>query len=141
MVQDRQGLYTDIKIGSNTDTDGIMVFLTDYYNAICIDRFPSQTKIGKHSWYFNNSLLCTPNFSSTTKTFLFLTTELLSKIPSRKKISNENSWGLNQKTLDTIIGKNHSEVIKNRILSHTLSTICYVKNVSNKLNKNLSEYL
>ena len=91
MVQDRQGLYTDIKIGSNTETDDIMVFLTDYYNAIFIDRFPCQTKIGKRSWYFNNSLLCTPNFSSTTKTFLFPTTELLSKIPSRKKISNEDS--------------------------------------------------
>ena len=48
---------------------------------------------------------------------------------------------MDQKTLDAIIGKNHSEVIKNRIPLHTLSTICYVKYVSNKLNKNLSEYL
>ena len=45
---------------------------------------------------------------------------------------------LNQKT-DTIIGKSHSEVIKNRILLHTYSTICYIKDVSNKLNKNLSQ--
>ena len=47
---------------------------------------------------------------------------------------------MNQKT-DTIIGKNHSEVIKIRILLHTYSTICYIKDVSNKLNKNLSQYL
>ena len=47
---------------------------------------------------------------------------------------------MNQKT-DTIIGKSHSEVIKNRILLHTYSTICYIKDVSNKLNKNLSQYL
>ena len=31
---------------------------------------PSKTKIGKDSWYFNNSLLCKPEFSLTTKTFL-----------------------------------------------------------------------
>ena len=47
-----------------------MVSLTDYYNAISIDRFPSKTKIGKDSRYFN-SLLCKPEFSSATKTFLF----------------------------------------------------------------------
>ena len=44
---------------------------------------------------------------------------------------------MNQKTLDTIIGKNYSEVINNIILLQTLSTTCYI-NVSNKLNKNLS---
>ena len=32
------------------------------YNAISIDRFPSKTKIGKNSWYFNNSLLRKPDF-------------------------------------------------------------------------------
>ena len=45
------------------------------------------------------------------------------------------------KTLDKIIGKKHSEVIKKRIFLHTLSTICYIKDVSNKLTKNLSDYL
>ena len=49
-----------------------MVSFTDHCNAIFIDRFPSKTKIGKDSWYFNNSLLCKPEFSLTTKTFLFL---------------------------------------------------------------------
>ena len=44
---------------------------------------------------------------------------------------------MNQKTLDTIIGKNYSEVINNIILLQTLSTTCYI-NVSNKLNKSLS---
>ena len=48
-----------------------MVSFTDHYNAISIDRFPSKTEIGKDSWYFNNSLLCKPEFSSATKTFLF----------------------------------------------------------------------
>ena len=45
---------------------------------------------------------------------------------------------MNQKTLDTIIGKNYSEVINNVILLQTLSTTCYINDVSNKLNKNLS---
>ena len=49
-----------------------MVSFTNHYNAISIDRLPSKTKIGKDSWYFNNSLLRTPEFSSATKTFLFL---------------------------------------------------------------------
>ena len=50
----------------------MIVYLTDYYNAIIIDRLQSKTKIGKVSWYFNNSLLCKPEFSSATKTSLFL---------------------------------------------------------------------
>ena len=49
-----------------------MVSFTDHYNAISIDRPPSKIKIGKDSWYHNNSLLCKPEFSSATKTFLFL---------------------------------------------------------------------
>ena len=49
-----------------------MVSFTDHYNAISIDRLPLKTKIGKDSWYFNNSLLCKPEVSSATKTFLFL---------------------------------------------------------------------
>ena len=65
-------VYTDIKMASNTKINHIMVSFTDHYNAIFIDRFPSKTKIGKDSWYFNNSLLCKPEFSLTTKTFLFL---------------------------------------------------------------------
>ena len=48
---------------------------------------------------------------------------------------------MNQKTLDTIIGKDHSEAIKNRILLHTLSIIFYTEDVSNEINKNLSECL
>ena len=65
--------YTDVKIASNTKNNHIMVSFTDHYNAIFIDRLPSQTKIGKDSWYFNNSFLCKPEFSSTTKTFLLKT--------------------------------------------------------------------
>ena len=59
-------VYTDIKMASNTKINHIMVSFTDHYNAIFIDRFPSKTKIGKDSWYFNNSPLCKPEFSLTT---------------------------------------------------------------------------
>ena len=62
-------VYNYVKIASNTKMNHIMISFTDHYNAIFIDRFPSQTKIGKDSWYFNNSLFCKPKFSSTTKTF------------------------------------------------------------------------
>ena len=65
-------VYTDIKIASNTKINHIMVSFTDHYNAIFIDRFPSKTKIGKDSWYFNNPFLCKPEFFLTTKTFIFL---------------------------------------------------------------------
>ena len=36
----------------------IMVSLTDHYNAVSIDRIPAKNKIGRDSWYCNNSLLC-----------------------------------------------------------------------------------
>ena len=64
--------YTDIKIVSNTKINLILVSFTDPYNVIFIDRFSSKTKIGKDSWYFNNSFLCKPELSSTSKNFLFL---------------------------------------------------------------------
>ena len=46
-----------------------MVSFTDHYNAISIDRNPSKTKTGNGSWYFNNSLLCKPEFSSAAISF------------------------------------------------------------------------
>ena len=49
-----------------------MISFTNHYDAISIDRLPSKTKIGKGSWYFNNPLLCKPEFSSTTKTSCFI---------------------------------------------------------------------
>ena len=58
------GVFTDIKIAKNTKNNHIMVCFTDHYNAISIDRIPSKTKIGKGSWYFNNSFLYKPKFSS-----------------------------------------------------------------------------
>ena len=64
-------VYTAIKIASHTKINHIMISFTDHYTAIFTDRFPSKTKIGKDSQYFNNSL-CKPEFSSTSKTFLFL---------------------------------------------------------------------
>ena len=62
-----------------------MVSLTDYYNAISIDRFPSKSKTGKDSRYFN-SLLCKPEFSSATKTFF------LSKIQKNNHSSASDWW-------------------------------------------------
>ena len=55
-------VYTDIKIASNIKINHTMVSFTDHCNAIFVDR----------SWYFNNSLSCKPEFSLTSKTFLFL---------------------------------------------------------------------
>ena len=52
-----------------------MVSFTDHYNAIFIDRFPSKTKIGKDSWYFNNSHLYKLEFCFTTKTLFLLITQ------------------------------------------------------------------
>ena len=63
-------VYTDITIANNIKINHIVESFTEHYNAISIDRFPSKTKIGKDSWYFNNSLLCQPELSSATKTFL-----------------------------------------------------------------------
>ena len=62
--QDRQGVYWYKSCKQYQDWS---------HNAIFIDRFPSQTKIGKDSCYFNNSLLCKPEFASATKTFLLKT--------------------------------------------------------------------
>ena len=59
-------VYADSKINH------IMVSFTDHCNAIFIDRFPSKTKIGKDSWYFNNSPLCKPEFSLTTDFSFFI---------------------------------------------------------------------
>ena len=57
-----------------------MISFTGHYNAIFIDRLPPKTKIAKDAWNFNNSLLCKPEVSSATKTFLFF-------IKNTKKIS------------------------------------------------------
>ena len=72
-IQDRQGLYWYLywyKVAKNTKINHIMVSCTDHYNAIYIDRFPSKTKTGKDSWYFNNPLSCKPEVFSAIKTFI-----------------------------------------------------------------------
>ena len=65
-------VYTDKKIASNIKINHVMVSFTDHYKAIFTDRVPSKTEIEKDSWYFNNSLLCKPEFSSTSNIFFFL---------------------------------------------------------------------
>ena len=66
------GSILNRKIASNTKINHLMVYFTDHYNDIDLDRLPSKSKIGNDQWYFNNSLLCKPEFSSTTKNFLLL---------------------------------------------------------------------
>ena len=63
---------TDIEIANNTRINHIMVSFADHQNAISIDRIPSKSKIGEDSWCFNNSFSCKLEFSSATKTLLFL---------------------------------------------------------------------
>ena len=65
-------VHTDVKMASNSKISHIMVSFTNHYNAIFINRFPSKTKTGKDSWYFNNSLLCKPEFSLTTDFSFFI---------------------------------------------------------------------
>ena len=62
---DKNPVFTDINIAKNTKINHIQVSFTDHYNAVSIDRIPSETKIGKDSWYFNNSFSYS---SSATKT-------------------------------------------------------------------------
>ena len=40
-------VYTDIKIPNNTKINHIMVFFTDHYNSMSLDRIPLNTKIRK----------------------------------------------------------------------------------------------
>ena len=68
-------IYADMKIANNTKINHIMVSFTDHYHAIFIDRFSSETKTGKDSWYCNNSLLCKLEFSSTTNIFFIKNTK------------------------------------------------------------------
>ena len=49
----------------------MIVSFTDYYNTIFIDKFLSNTKIGKDSWYFDNYPLRKPAFSLTTEFSFF----------------------------------------------------------------------
>ena len=85
-------IYTDIKIANNTKINHIMVSFTDHYNAISIDRLPLKTKIGKDSWYFNNSLLCKPEVSSATRLFFLLKIEKKKNNCSRSGHPAFKSW-------------------------------------------------
>ena len=74
-------------------------------NAISIERLPSKIKIGKDSWYFNNSLLCQPYFSSAAK-------NLLSLLKIQKTIT------LQQKT-----SSNTPNLVLKRMLEHVLKIL------------------
>ena len=74
----------------------------------------------------------------TTAEFYFLTETINFSL---KFLRNQKSKIKNQKSVVKIISEVLSEAIKNRIhgnIWHALSTICYIKDASNKLNKNPS---
>ena len=73
-----------------------MVSFTDHYNAIYIDRLPSKFKIGKDSWYFTNSLLCKPVFSSARKTSFLLKTQ---KTTTLQQVTSGNTPNLVSKRI------------------------------------------
>ena len=62
------------------------------YHAISIERLPSKTKIGNFSWYFNNSLLCKPDFSSATKNLLSLLKT--QKVTTHQQVTGGNTLSL-----------------------------------------------
>ena len=79
-----------------------MVSFSGHYDIISIDRLPSKTRTGKDSWQLNNSLLCTTEFFSTTKTFLFLS--------KHKKTT----------TLQQVTGRNTSNLVLKGMLRYFL---------------------
>ena len=99
-----------------------MVSFFDHFNAIFVDR----------SWYFNNSLLCKPEFSLTTKTFLFL-------------LKTQNTTTLEQvnggKTLNLVLNKmlelflKIQKVIRISIVKTRLQNLCEKENSNQKLNR------
>ena len=87
-------VYTDIEIANNTKIDHIIISFTDCYNAISIDRCPSKPKTEKDLLPFSNFPSCKPEFSSTTKTFVFFFFIKNTKINQ----SSANDWGKNTKS-------------------------------------------
>ena len=67
----KERIYTGIKIAKNTKINQIMVPFTDHYHGILRDRHPSKAKIEKDYWYFDNSLSCKVEFSSTKLSFFY----------------------------------------------------------------------
>ena len=96
-------VYTDIKIANKTEINHIRyLLLIINYNVISIERLPSKNKIGKFLWYFNNSLLCKPDFSSATN-------NLLSLLKTEKVT-----------TLQQVTGGNTLNLVLNRMVEHFL---------------------
>ena len=75
-------VYTDKDIANNTTINHKMISFTDNCNVISIKRLPSKTEVGKESWYFHNSLLCKPDFSSAPKDLLSLLKTQKNNYPS-----------------------------------------------------------
>ena len=72
-IQDRQiSIYTDIKIGNNTNINHIMVLFADHYNAISVDRLPSKLKLGKIRGTLIIFLYVNPNSSQLQRLFFFI---------------------------------------------------------------------
>ena len=89
----------------------MIVYLKKSCNAISIERLPSKTKNGKDPWYFNNSLLCQPNFSSAVK-------NLLSILKTQKTTTLQQKTGGN--TLILVLKKMLEHVLKIQPLKEIL---------------------
>ena len=74
-----------------------MVSFTNHYNAIFIDKLPSKSKIGEDSGCVKNSHLCEREFSSATKTFVFLLKT--QKTTILQQVTGENTPNLVLKTM------------------------------------------
>ena len=83
--------YTDVKIASNTKNNHIMVSFTDHYNAIFIDRLPSQIKIGKEKIHGTLIILFYVSLSSPRLQRLFL-------LKTQKSHSSTSDWQENTKS-------------------------------------------
>ena len=84
-------VYTDVKIASNTKINHIIVSFTDHYNAIFIDRLPSQIKIEKEKIHGTLIILFYVRLSSPRLQRLFL-------LKTQKRYSSASDWWENTKS-------------------------------------------
>ena len=78
-------VHAGVKITYNTKMNHIIVFFSDYYNSIFIDRVPYKHKKLAASWCFNNSFSDKRIFSSCAKSYLLNLKMWKIIIPALKK--------------------------------------------------------
>ena len=109
-------VYTDIEIANNTKINHIIISFTDCYNAISIDRCPSKPKTEKDLLPFSNFPSCKPEFSSTTKTFVFFSLLKTQKSTNLQQMTGEKTPNLVLKRMLELFLKN-STTQENIIIS------------------------